>query len=251
MKTPIDSTEPSPTITPSTTSERAPMKQLSSMIAGSACSGSSTPPMPTPPERWHVLADLRAGADRRPGIDHGALVDIGAEIDEGRHQHHARRDIGGAAHHASRARRGSRRCGSGPRPSRRTWRAPCPTRRAWPGPPGIDAHVVEAERQQHRLLQPLVDAPGAVGCFSATRACAACRAGRAPPRPPRGPRPWSPDRSPRVVRTPLRWSLSMSRGWPGASAADMSRSPAGAVCRGAVSDVKRRDSRTPRGRRCL
>ena len=73
MKTPIDSTEPSPTMTPSATSERAPMKQLSSMITGPACSGSSTPPMPAPPEMWHVLADLRAGADRRPGVDHGAL----------------------------------------------------------------------------------------------------------------------------------------------------------------------------------
>ncbi len=27
------------------------MKQLSSMIVGPACSGSSTPPMPTPPDR--------------------------------------------------------------------------------------------------------------------------------------------------------------------------------------------------------
>ena len=55
MNTPIDSTAPVPTITPSTTSERAPMKQLSSMITGLACSGSSTPPMPTPPERWQFL----------------------------------------------------------------------------------------------------------------------------------------------------------------------------------------------------
>ena len=55
MNTPIDSTEPVSTITPSTTSLRAPMKQLSSMITGSACSGSSTPPMPTPPEMWQFL----------------------------------------------------------------------------------------------------------------------------------------------------------------------------------------------------
>src|SRR4051794_28889205 len=55
MNTPIDSTEPSPTITPSTTSERAPMKQLSSMMVGPACIGSSTPPMPTPPERCTFL----------------------------------------------------------------------------------------------------------------------------------------------------------------------------------------------------
>ena len=51
MKTPIEITAPSPTITPSATSERAPMKQSSSMMVGLACSGSSTPPMPAPPER--------------------------------------------------------------------------------------------------------------------------------------------------------------------------------------------------------
>ena len=51
MKTPMPSTDPSRTMQPSTTSLRAPMKQLSSMIVGPACSGSSTPPMPTPPER--------------------------------------------------------------------------------------------------------------------------------------------------------------------------------------------------------
>ena len=55
MKTPIDRTEPVPTTTPSTTSERAPMKQSSSMMVGFACRGSSTPPMPTPPERCTFL----------------------------------------------------------------------------------------------------------------------------------------------------------------------------------------------------
>ena len=30
------------------------MKQSSSMITGLACSGSSTPPMPTPPDRWQL-----------------------------------------------------------------------------------------------------------------------------------------------------------------------------------------------------
>ena len=55
MNTPMASTEPSPTITPSTTSERAPMKQSSSMMVGEACSGSSTPPMPTPPDRCTFL----------------------------------------------------------------------------------------------------------------------------------------------------------------------------------------------------
>ena len=53
--TPMESTAPRSTTTPSATSERAPMKQSSSMITGLACSGSSTPPMPTPPERWQFL----------------------------------------------------------------------------------------------------------------------------------------------------------------------------------------------------
>ena len=55
------------------------MKQLSSMMVGPACSGSSTPPMPTPPE-GNVLADLRAGADGGPGVDHRAFIHIGADV---------------------------------------------------------------------------------------------------------------------------------------------------------------------------
>ena len=50
IKTPIERTDPSPTITHSTTSERAPIKQLSSIMVGFACMGSSTPPIPAPPE---------------------------------------------------------------------------------------------------------------------------------------------------------------------------------------------------------
>ena len=55
MKTPIESTAPSRTITPSATSARAPMKQLSSITTGPACNGSSTPPIPVPPEMWQFL----------------------------------------------------------------------------------------------------------------------------------------------------------------------------------------------------
>ena len=47
----MPSTAFSSTTTPSTTSERAPMKQSSSITVGLACKGSSTPPMPTPPDR--------------------------------------------------------------------------------------------------------------------------------------------------------------------------------------------------------
>jgi hypothetical protein len=93
----MDSTEPSRTITPSTTSERAPMKQLSSMMVGLACRGSSTPPMPDAAGDVAVLADLGAGADRGPGVDHGAFVDIGADVHERRHQHDVLADIGAAA----------------------------------------------------------------------------------------------------------------------------------------------------------
>ena len=50
MKTPIEMTLPFSIITPSAISERAPMKQSSSMITGLACRGSSTPPIPVPPE---------------------------------------------------------------------------------------------------------------------------------------------------------------------------------------------------------
>src|SRR3990170_5091292 len=46
------STARSPTTTPSTTMQREPTKAPSSTITGFACTGSSTPPMPTPPDRW-------------------------------------------------------------------------------------------------------------------------------------------------------------------------------------------------------
>src|SRR5262245_58573783 len=46
------STAPSSTITPSTTIEREPRNAWSSITTGCACGGSSTPPMPTPPDRW-------------------------------------------------------------------------------------------------------------------------------------------------------------------------------------------------------
>ena len=46
------STASLPTCTPSTTMQREPMNAPSSTITGAACSGSSTPPMPTPPLKW-------------------------------------------------------------------------------------------------------------------------------------------------------------------------------------------------------
>ena len=44
-------TAPSPTTTPSTTTARDPMNAPSSTMTGRAWGGSSTPPIPTPPER--------------------------------------------------------------------------------------------------------------------------------------------------------------------------------------------------------
>ena len=110
----------------------------------------------------HVLADLGAGADRGPGVDHGAGIDIGADIDEGRHQHRARRDIGGAAHDRRRhgAKAGLLEIDGAPAVEFRRHLVP---------PHGLagaaldDLHRVEPEGQQHRLLQPLVDLPLAVG----------------------------------------------------------------------------------------
>ena len=49
--TPSPSTQPSPTRAPCVTMQRLPIVQSSPMITGAACGGSSTPPMPTPPER--------------------------------------------------------------------------------------------------------------------------------------------------------------------------------------------------------
>ena len=64
------------------------MKQLSSMMVGLACSGSSTPPMPTPPDRCTFLPICAQRADGGPGVDHRAFVDIGADVDVAGHQHH-------------------------------------------------------------------------------------------------------------------------------------------------------------------
>jgi hypothetical protein len=85
-------------------------------------------------------------------------------VPEAGHQHHPGGDIGGTAHH---------RAGHGaetgvaealflPAVELRGDLVP-PDRLA--GAARDDAHVVEAERQQHRLLEPLVDPPGAVGGF--------------------------------------------------------------------------------------
>src|SRR5690606_33314824 len=108
----------------------------------------------------HVPADLRAGADRGPGIDHGALAHMGTDVDEARHQHHVAAEVGSAARHRARHHAHAHRAealgveageaGLDLVPERRRLRV-------------HHGHVVDAEVQQHRLLQPFVHLPAAAG----------------------------------------------------------------------------------------
>ena len=98
MNTPIEITAPAPTTTPSTISERAPMKQSSSMMVGRGLQRLEHPADADAARQVHVAADLRARADRGPGVDHGAGADIGADVDVAGHQHRVRRHIGAVAH---------------------------------------------------------------------------------------------------------------------------------------------------------
>src|SRR5690606_33211343 len=103
-----------------------------------------------------VPADLGAGADRRPGIDHRPFIDIGTDIDVGRHEDHVAADerapAGNGRRHdpESGLREALGRIGiefRGHLVEEAQWRL---------------AHrgvVLEAEGQQHRLLDPLVDDP--------------------------------------------------------------------------------------------
>src|ERR1051326_8120996 len=112
-----------------------------------------------------VLADLRARTDRRPGIDHRAAADMGADIDEARHQDNVRRDIGGVADDRARdgAKTGVAKAIGRPAGEFRGHLVP-PFRRAAFGierAAGDLDHVIEAERQQPRLFQPLMHLPAA------------------------------------------------------------------------------------------
>ena len=110
-----------------------------------------------------VLADLGTGADGRPRIDHGAFIDVGAEVHEGRQQHDAGGDVRRTAHDAPGhgAEAGATEVVGGHAVEFGGHLVP-PRRPA--GGAGDGDHVVEAERQQHRLLQPLVDLP-AIGAL--------------------------------------------------------------------------------------
>ena len=136
------------------------MKQLSSIDHGSGLQRLEHATDADAAGKVTVLTDLCAGTDRRPRVDHRPCVHVGAEIDEGRHQHHAGRDIGRAAHHAA---------GHGAEAGLLEFRrAPAlelgidfVPPHGFAGRAGDHAHVVEPERQQHGLFQPLIDLPGA------------------------------------------------------------------------------------------
>ena len=114
----------------------------------------------------HALANLGAGADRSPGVDHRALVHIAADVHEAGHQHHVLPHIGALAHHGPR---------HGPE-ARRLEAVGVPAVELVTDlvPPGANAAAeresavhhaigVEAERQQHGLLEPLMHDPVAAG----------------------------------------------------------------------------------------
>ena len=119
-------------------------------------------------------------------------LDIGAEVDEARHQDHVPGDVRRAAH--DRARHGAKaglRNVLAP-----TFQLEGTLSHHFAVPAAVDQRiVVEAEAQQHGLLQPLIDLPrvrpGRAWLFGDPR-LAAGRAGPAPPPPLRAPRPWSP-----------------------------------------------------------
>ena len=154
----MESTLPRSTTTPSTTSERAPMKQSSSMITGPAWIGSSTPPMPTPPERWTFLpiwaqeptvtqvSTMVPLSTRAP-----TLTKLGITTTPGR-------DIGRAAHDRARHDAKTRLAEAVGAPA-------LELQRHLVIGLGADIHghrILQAEGEQHRLLQPLPRDPGAV-----------------------------------------------------------------------------------------
>ena len=74
------------TITPSTTIQRDPMKQPSSMITGEACKGYTTNTNTT--TQVNTFANLCTAANGSPGVNHGSFVHISANIHIAGHQYH-------------------------------------------------------------------------------------------------------------------------------------------------------------------
>jgi hypothetical protein len=130
------------------------MKQLSSMMVGLQHAADADAA-----GQVHARADLRTGTHRGPGIDHAAGADIGADVHVARHQHGVLRDVRTAAYQCS----GHHACTEilqfGVVAMSEAQRHLVERlRRA-----AIDhAIVIEAEVQQHRLLDPLVHRPAAM-----------------------------------------------------------------------------------------
>src|SRR5205814_2723274 len=121
------------------------------------------PPDADPARKMHIPADLGAGTHGSPGIDHRAFVDVGADVDIGRHEHDVPRDVRTATRPGRRddAHSGCSEVGlleSGDLGwdlvVKAKGRIRC--RKA-------DRNIVgKAERQQYRLLEPLVTDPLAI-----------------------------------------------------------------------------------------
>ena len=109
-----------------------------------------------------ILADLRATADRGPGVDHGAAADIGAQIDETRHQDGTGRDEGGVPDDRVRDGTESGRSEFIRTPAGELRRDLVPPCRAVARAAGNQFHIVQPERQEDGLLEPLVHLPRAV-----------------------------------------------------------------------------------------
>src|SRR3990167_503391 len=104
----------------------------------------------------HVLADLRARAHGGPGVDHRAFVDVGADVDVAGHQHHALADEAAAPRHRRRHHAHAAGADRGLVDVRELGLHLVEEGQV----AGMHRHVVvEAEAQQHRFLQPLVDRP--------------------------------------------------------------------------------------------
>src|SRR5690606_36736327 len=109
----------------------------------------------------HVLADLGAASDCRPGVDHRAFIDVGADVDEARHQHHAPGDVAAAPRHGAGDHAEARVAEAVLAPAFELARHLVIGRRAC-GTALYHADIVEAEREEHGLLEPLVDLPAAL-----------------------------------------------------------------------------------------